>query len=778
MEAYFDAKARLFTEVAKEAPAIVPLTDDAVARLRAARPDSTTWSATDASGAALRVQGATLDARGIRGALVDASGRASFASPLIGAYNLENLVVAAGLARAIGISLDDVARGLASAVAPPGRLERVLSTSHEHEHEPLVVVDYAHTPDALERALHTMRAVTPGKLFVVFGAGGDRDPGKRPIMGRIAAEIADAVVVTDDNPRSEDGDSIARAIAAGIDETKRKKRVAAAHIEVGSYGIERARRFAIRGAVDAARHAGSDPAKNAVLVAGKGHERTQTTGPRIVPFHDVAEARRALEDKNAPAFVDGKLVVAALKSRNARVVGALPQSFVGVSTDSRAVEPGSLFVALAGERFDAHDFVEASVQPGKAAAALVSREVKNAANLVVVDDTLAALQDIARAYLGTLKGRRVALTGSNGKTTTKELIAACLRAAFGRAYVVATEGNLNNHIGVPLTALQCEPEHRALIFEMGMNHAREIATLADIVHPEVGLVTNIGTAHQGNFADGVEGVAKAKAELFEALPKDGVAVVNADDPRCIREAQRAAKCKHVSFGWASWADVRLDHVVDRETGGQDITLVHANETVDVALPLEGRHNAQNAAGAVAVGVALGLDFATCARGLADVHRAHGRLERFVLDGDVWLLDDTYNANPDSMEAALNALVELAGKRRMLIVLGEMRELGQFAETEHKHVGAGAGASGAHTIFACGALGKHYGEGVANATRAPASSSGAVSPHFVWTETNAELANLVVDALHDGDVVLVKGSRGARMEVVVDALMKARPRRGR
>jgi UDP-N-acetylmuramoyl-tripeptide--D-alanyl-D-alanine ligase len=325
---------------------------------------------------------------------------------------------------------------------------------------------------------------------------------------------------------------------------------------------------------------------------------------------------------------------------------------------------------------------------------------------------------------------------------------------------------------------------------MGMNHKGEIATLADIVHPEVGLVTNIGTAHQGNFADGVEGVAKAKAELFEALPKDGVAVINADDPRCIREAQRAAKCKHITFGWASWADVKLENVVDREMGGQDITLAYANHNVDVALPLEGRHNAQNAAGAVAVGIALGLDFATCARGLAEAHRAHGRLERFVLDGDVWLLDDTYNANPDSMEAALYALVELAGNRRKIIVLGEMRELGQFAETEHRHVGAGAGASGAHTIFACGPLGKFYGEGMAMAARvlptttAPARlamKSGAMwSPtsSFVWAETNTELAKLVIDGVRDGDVVLVKGSRGARMEVVVDALMKARPRRGR
>jgi UDP-N-acetylmuramoyl-tripeptide--D-alanyl-D-alanine ligase len=385
--------------------------------------------------------------------------------------------------------------------------------------------------------------------------------------------------------------------------------------------------------------------------------------------------------------------------------------------------------------------------------------------LYVVDDTLLALQDLARAHVARLSATRIALTGSNGKTTTKELLAACLRAHHGAPWVLATEGNLNNHIGVPLTALRAEPEHKALVFEMGMNHLKEIELLASIVRPTVGLVTNMGTAHAGNFADGVEGVAQAKAELYAALPRDGVAVVNADDARCVREAQKHAKCRQLSFGHASWADVRLMHVADRETGGQELELFYGGKTVETSVPLEGRHNVGNAAGAVAAAIAAGVPFEVAARGLASTHAAHGRLERFILAGGVWLLDDTYNANPDSMEAALIALGDLAGERRKVVVLGEMRELGALAESAHRHIGAAVAAARPAALYACGPLGKLYGEGAVGA--------GFDAAHVTWTESNAELAPLVVTGLRDGDVVLVKGSRGARMEVIVNALRSAR-----
>jgi UDP-N-acetylmuramoyl-tripeptide--D-alanyl-D-alanine ligase len=468
-------------------------------------------------------------------------------------------------------------------------------------------------------------------------------------------------------------------------------------------------------------------------------------------------------------LLDAGLVASALAGRGVEVHGPLPPILVGVSTDSRAVEPGSLFVALKGESFDGHAYVKSALVDGGAAAAMVENgaraKVTGNGPLLLVDDTLRALQDLAAAYLATLSARRVALTGSNGKTTTKELIAACLRAALGAPFVHATEGNLNNHIGVPLTALRAEPEHQALVFEMGMNHTGEISALCRVARPQVGLVTNIGTAHAGNVG-GVEGVARAKAELFEALPADGCAVVNADDPRCVREAQAKARCRQLSFGRAPWADVRLASARDRAEGGQEIELYYHSETVEVSLPLDGRHNAVNAAGAVAVGVALGLPFRTCALGLAGVRGAHGRLERFARPDGSWVLD-TYNANPDSMDAALSTLVEIAGPRRKVAMLGEMRELGEYAPAAHRHIGAAAAQAGVALLLCCGELGKLYAEGAVHA--------GLAADRTAWAQDSASLAAVAGSHVRAGDVVLVKGSRGARMELVVDAL---RPREAR
>lgn len=452
----------------------------------------------------------------------------------------------------------------------------------------------------------------------------------------------------------------------------------------------------------------------------------------------------------------------------ATIAAAVPPSLDGTFTDTRAAKRGALFVALVGDRFDAHAFVADALRAGAGAAVVEAGKdlpgVPPDAPLIVVEDALKALQDLAAAHLARLPARRVGLTGSNGKTTTKELVAAALRAVLGDDAVLATEGNLNNHVGLPLTALRAHAGHRALVLEMGMNHLGEIATLAAIAKPHVGLITNIGTAHAGNVG-GIEGVARAKAELFEALGAGDVAVVNADDPRAVREAQTKAKCRHVSFGRAAWADVRLASTTTLPEGGMELGFVVGGAAVTARVPLEGRHNAVNAAGALAVAVALGLDVAAAAAGLAQTAHAKGRLARFTLGGDVLVLDDTYNANPDSMEAGLEALVELAGPRRKVAALGQMLELGEGATAAHRHIGASVAQHGVVALYACGDLGKHYGEGAIAAGLSPDA--------FVWAQDSAALAPLVAAGLNGGDAILIKGSRGARMEVVVDALKKGR-----
>jgi murE/murF fusion protein len=754
LDAYFAAKARLFTELLPaSAPAVVPADDDEhgfSAQLRRARPDAITWGRS--SGARLRAHKIETGAHGLRFRLAFDDHDVDVAAPhLLGAFNVENALVAAGLALGLGWSLADVAKGLAAAMPPPGRMQRVPGGSGE----PLVVVDYAHTPDALERALLTARTFTAGRLFVVFGCGGDRDAGKRPLMGRIAADVADAVIVTDDNPRSEPSATILDAVASGIGAHLTQADDARA-VARGTWLREPNRRLAIRAAINAAGDG------DVVVIAGKGHERDQTTAGVKAPFDDLREAAAALARASRPAFVPRTLVEQALRGTFATTTAAV---FAGVTTDSRQIEPGALFIPLKGDRFDGHDWVEAAIAAG-AAAALVERRHALASRtdlpVLVVDDTLVALQTLSNAWLSTTSAVRIGLTGSNGKTTTKELLAASLRACVGDDAVLATEGNLNNHIGVPLTALRVEPHHRFAVLEMGMNHLGEIASYCTFASPTVGLVTNMGSAHAGNVG-GIEGVARAKAELFEALPRDGVAVVNADDPRCVREAQSKALCRRVSFGSAPFADVRLIGVVDLPDGGQRLTLTYAKTHAEVTIPLEGRHNAQNAAGAVAVAVALGLDFTTAVHGLAGVRAAHGRLQRRRRGDGLLILDDSYNANPDSMEAGLETLRSVGAKRVRMAALGPMLELGEHAPAAHKHIGAAAAQAGLQRLFCCGDLGRHIADGARAAGLAD----------VVWATDSTALAPLVDEALagHGGDVVLlIKGSRGARMERVVDALL--------
>jgi murE/murF fusion protein len=774
--AYFDAKRRLFQELRDtNTIAIIPKHSsgtagegtglDVAARLAQDAPGAWTWAVDDGD-ATISATDVIVDAHGLHFTLSfahpDQKGaqprRAPVTAPLLlGRFNVENAVVAACLALAAGVAFDDVVKGLAVAAPPKGRMERVPGPPGGTG--PLVIVDYAHTPDALERALLTTRSLSTGRLITVFGCGGDRDAAKRPIMGRIAADVADVVIVTDDNPRSEDGDAIIDAIAEGMGEKVQVDNARA--LETGTWFRQRHRRRAIENAIAVA---GED---DVVLVAGKGHEVDQKIGAMTLPFDDRREAMGILAGKSRPAFLPREIVDRALGPAS---VMSASTTFLGVSTDTRTLEPGALYVALRGDHFDGHTFLEVSMSAGAGAAVIdgaaagrddISALLRAHAHwpVYVVNDTLAALQAVASAWLKTLPATRVGLTGSNGKTTTKELLAAALRAGFGDDAVVATDGNLNNHIGVPLTALTVEAHHRVAVFEMGMNHLGEIRSYCDIVRPVMGLVTNMGTAHAGNVG-GVEGVAAAKAELFAALPKDGTAIVNADDARCVREAQDKARCPQLFFGSASFADVHLDEVIDLDEGGQRLSLRYKDQSTTTTIPLDGRHNAENAVGAVAAAIAVGVDFAVAAAGVANMHVAHGRLERRRRDDGTLILDDSYNANPDSMEAGLETLRAVAGMKRRVAILGEMLELGPHAASAHSHIGAAAAQSGIAMLMCCGTHRQSYADG----------ARGAGLNDIVVATDSAELATMAPAHVRKDDVVLIKGSRGARMERVVEALL--------
>jgi len=449
-----------------------------------------------------------------------------------------------------------------------------------------------------------------------------------------------------------------------------------------------------------------------------------------------------------------------LRATGGRLVGKADFAVDRVEKDTRLDLRNALYVALRGDRFDGHDFVAAAFAQG-ATAALVDAAhapaLTGAGPLVVVADTALALLDLAAAHLNRMPAQRVALTGSNGKTTTKEMIASICRAAHGAEAVHATTGNLNNTIGMPLTALGVDLGTRVVVLEMGMNHPGEIATMAHCARPQVGLIVNVHRAHLEGLGS-IEGVAAAKGELFEALAGDAIAVVNLDDSNCVAQASRT-HARRVTFGGSRDADVAL---VSRTAAAdqQQLALRIAGRELAVRLRHEGAHNAHNATAAAAVGHALGIDATTIAAGLEAAPVVHGRLNVRELGG-AHVIDDTYNANPSSMQAAIEVAAQRATGRRLLVVLGEMRELGAQSMPLHRELGAAvARVQPAHAWFA-GAF--------AADCRSGAVDAGLAGDRIAIAADAAEFADDVARAVRAGDVVLIKGSRGARMERVVERL---------
>jgi UDP-N-acetylmuramoyl-tripeptide--D-alanyl-D-alanine ligase len=428
--------------------------------------------------------------------------------------------------------------------------------------------------------------------------------------------------------------------------------------------------------------------------------------------------------------------------------------FTRVVTDSRGDCTGGLFVALRGERFDAHAFVAQAAANG-AVAAMVEHPLALDLPQWVVDDTRVGLGRLASAWRDRLPGQVVAITGSNGKTTCKEMVAAIL-ARVGT--VRATQGNLNNDVGMPLTLLGARDEDW-LILEMGANHHGEIGYLTDIARPKAALITNAGRAHLEGFGS-VDGVARAKGEIARGLPLDGTFVVPGDTPWCDIWRDLAAGRRVLTFGLEPACDVRTDPTaVTAEWTGAELrtwfTADLAGKRCELSLPLAGLHNVRNALAAAALTTAVGIAPEAIAAGLATIKPVPGRLEPKRL-GDRRVIDDTYNANPDSVQAAIEVLVDLPG--RPVLVLGDLGELGPQAARLHREVGEAARAAGVAELYAVGDLCRGAVEGFGPAGR-----------HF------DDQAALIAALRHDltaADLVLVKGSRQAAMDRVVAALARS------
>ncbi|MDP1672680.1 MAG: UDP-N-acetylmuramoyl-tripeptide--D-alanyl-D-alanine ligase [Burkholderiales bacterium] len=422
--------------------------------------------------------------------------------------------------------------------------------------------------------------------------------------------------------------------------------------------------------------------------------------------------------------------------------------FYAVSTDSRGIRQGELFVALRGERFDGHDFLAAAAASG-AAAALVDRDHAGVAPLAVarVADTTVALGVLAAHWRRQFHLPLIAVAGSNGKTTVKEMIAACLREHFGDAAVLATRGNLNNHIGMPLTLLALRGEHRAAVVEVGMNHSGETAQLAQLAAPTVALVNNAQREHQ-EFMRSVADVAEEHASLIRALPADGVAVINGDDPHAGLWRAAAASREVRDFGLGTHNRVRAQCRLLASSSWLEVAVPGAQTVFE--LPLAGEHNARNALGAIAAATAAGVPLAGCAVALSRFVAVKGRLQTKSGARGAILIDDTYNANPDSVRAAIDVLAGMPGHR--LLVLGDMGEVGSQGAAFHEEVGAYAKQSGVHGLFTLGKLA---------ASSAAAFGDGAC--HYTRIE---DLLADVGNALGPQTALLVKGSRFMQMERVV------------
>ncbi|MFM2068912.1 MAG: hypothetical protein RLZZ584_3821 [Pseudomonadota bacterium] len=782
MASYWAAKRVLFDWPGLRA-AVINLDDAQGAALaeeladsrRAGQPGPEVWTYSREIPARLVARDLHYTARGLAFTLVETAAdgveqQAEVGTGLIGDYNASNVLAVLGGLRALGLPLAEVAALAAEFTPVPGRMQRVPALADK---QPEVVVDYAHTPDALEQALRALRPLANargGSLRCVFGCGGNRDATKRPLMGEIAARLADQVLVTSDNPRFEEPLAIVAQIVAGT--TGGLGPAPHVHAEVD-------RALAIRRAISQAAPA------DVVLLAGKGHETEQETAGVKCHFSDIEQARAALAARLA-LFTLGQ-AQALLQARGvpARLVGSADTAVRRVHSDTRSLRAGDLFVALKGEVHDAHAYLGQAAAAGASAAlaerGLAGTDAAGAAGAatapagpaapvdlpgLVVPDSLAALQQLAAAWRATRVMPVIAVTGSNGKTTVTQMIAAILRAWLGPA-AHATAGNLNNHIGVPLTLLGLTPAHRGAVVELGMNHPGEIAELAALAQPTVALVNNAQREHQ-EFMGTIDAVAAENGSVIAALADDGVAVFPAGDTYTALWSGLAGTRRVLRFwlhddavaapgaevlGRATW---QLDHwrlLLDTPAGAAEL-----------ALHIAGRHNARNALAAAACALAAGCPLAAVVAGLQGFRPVNGRsqVERLDLATGagvcaVTLVNDSYNANPDSVRAAIDMLAELPAPRWLL--LGDMGEVGEQGPEFHQEVGAYARERGIEAVWTAGTLAVHA-----------AQACGAAVHHHADTATL--VAALRAQAWPAAASVLVKGSRFMKMEQALAVLRAA------
>ena len=778
MESYFQAKSILFREHLKDgAWAVINFSGDdntwsqSLYEICTAENRKIIRCGTEACDIFSKSQKGTLQSTEI--VLETDEGSCSIVSPLVGDFNMQNLQVSYVMAQAVGISQKVICNALQSATGAPGRMQRIQIITGEESFRPSVFVDYAHTPDALLQVLKTLKTLPHNNLFCVFGCGGNRDTGKRFLMGEISGKYADVAIITDDNPRTEDPALIRSMVAEGSRKTKLIERdmhwlQTRETADTGFVQIPD-RHTAIKAAIEAADEG------DIVLIAGKGHEDYQITQDGKRFFDDSLEAVTALSAWTLESLVlatGGELIGCGNKNAPLGIV----------STDSRTVRENDIFVALKGERFDAHDY--AADVAGRGAGCLILHrlpETPIASPILLVKDTEKALGKIAayrRNAMQTISNPvLVGITGSSGKTTLKEMCYSIFMQQWpgsntaAESSVLKTEGNFNNAIGLPLSLLPITPAHQAVLLEMGMNSPGEIAYLTEIADPDIACIVNVHGAHLQGLGT-IEGVAKAKGELFRNCRPETILVVNSDDKRVVA---LAAECKQQKIFFGSDAymkdslDVYPSEIALSQSEEIHFTLHIGQDETRIILPVPGMHNISNALAAAAISHAAGISLEQIGTGLGKFKPADSRTQ--IIDGPSGsrIINDCYNANPESMRAGIATLAGFRGAARVA-VLGDMLELGENTEQLHREIGFYAGELGIEFLAVLGEFKNQVQAGVKD-------SEGRQTTVKTFNDQNScykWLQSLIADnSIHAGTYILVKGSRGMHLENLVKQLQGGR-----
>ncbi|WP_300461360.1 UDP-N-acetylmuramoyl-L-alanyl-D-glutamate--2,6-diaminopimelate ligase [Desulfobacula sp.] len=770
LDAYYQCKKRFFTQFlgphgTNNAPAVLNIDDPKGKALFNCLPYTTigvsTRMRTD-----IFAEGVTDTIQGLSGPIHLPNGSFNLTSFLTGRFNLENILCAAGAAHALHIDVKSIKKGLENCHAIPGRLEKIKTPLDRH-----IFVDYAHTPDALDSILRTLKQRAPKRLITVFGCGGDRDRSKRPLMGQIAGNLSDIAILTSDNPRSEHPDAIITDILEGMANFHRLSDtdLVSTPFKKG-YQIEVDRKKALKRALFI-----SKPG-DIIIAAGKGHETYQITRAGTLHLDDKEELQNA-----AIEFAEQFTPIPWCTADLSRALDCEPvmstldphHCFAGISTDSRAIDDTRIFLALKGERFDGHVFVQHLMEKGIQGFITqkgfwdtldgTTRKKINQKNLVLfeVGNTVTGLGQLGLYQRNRSNVKLIAITGSSGKTTTRKITEDLFNTQF---HTHATIGNFNNEIGLPLTLLNLSAAHEWAIVEMGMNHPGEISRLSRIARPDIAMVINTAGVHLEGLGS-VDNVAAAKAEIFDGIRENGTAILFADDPR--REILETAARKNSAiktllfFGANDDAMIQPVHIHPSETA-TDFTARFDDQEVHFSIPSPALFMVNNCLAAICAARTAGIPIKNIQKGLKAFTPVSGRMTIFRLSESIHMIDDTYNANPASVTQALNTLHRVSGGSNSIAVLGDMLELGEESDRLHRQIGQAAAVLGISKLFFFGTQVKHMIEGAIE---------NGFSADNIFHGTKEEIAQKVVEAADKNTWVLVKGSRGMAMETVIYTLQK-------